>query len=138
MNVDGNKNYEYFKSQIDNRNFRSEVFIIPCTIKLSFFAKNILESCCNKQFYQVLETIEYSLKSNLQERAYLLQIFYAIGIAMQNNTNASFFNIRIDHINIKKTCHLNKINCQIIETNYLIIKSYCTAKPPRKKKEPYW
>nr|YP_009308907.1 hypothetical protein [Toxarium undulatum]AOS86650.1 hypothetical protein [Toxarium undulatum] len=138
MNPEYNQNSEYIKYPLDNRKFYSEIFIIKCEVELSFFAEKILEACCNKKFFQVLETIEYSLKSNLQERDYLLQIFYSIGIAMQNNRNTNFFDIQIDDIKIQKTLNRNNINCQLIEANYLRIKLFCTVKPPKKKKEPYW
>lgn len=123
---------------MNNRNFYSEIFVINSEIEFSLFTRKILESCCNKRFYQVLETIEYNLKSNSDERDYLLQIFYSIGIAMQNNTNTSFFDIRIDDISLIKTCNINKINCQIIEMNYLKINLLCTVKLPKKKKLIYW
>lgn len=138
MNPEYRKNFESIKNQNDNRDFYSEIFIIKCEIDLSFFTKKILEGCCNKQFYQVLETIEYNLKSNLYERDYLLQIFYSIAIFIQNNTNASFFDIRIDDIIFKKTFNFNKLNFQLIESSYLKIKAFCITKTPRKKKEPYW
>ena len=138
MKVNSNKTSDYTKNQYDNRKLYHEIFIIKCNIELSLITQKILYSCSNKQFYQVLETIEYGLKENLHERDHLLQIFYSIAIALQNNTNASFFDIRIDNIMIKKIHNLNKINLQPIETNYLKINSSCIIKLAKKKKEASW
>ena len=138
MQLNYNKNSKHKSSLPNNRNFYRQVFIMKCDVKLSFFTKQTLVSCCNKKFYQVLETIEYSLKTNLQQQNYLLQIFYSIAIAMQNNTNTSFFDIRIENIIMKKTYILNKINSRLVETNYLKITVFCTAKSQKKKKETFW
>jgi len=121
-----------------NMNFYSEVFIVKCNIDLSFFAQKILDKCCNKEFYQVLENIEYGLKFNVQEKNYLLQIFRSIAISLQNNTNVRFFDIHIYDISIKKLSQLNKLNGQLSDSTYLRIQCFCSIKTPKKKKEAYW
>lgn len=133
-----NRNSEYWKNQMDNKKFYSEVFIVKYDMNLSFFTEKILEGCCNKEFYQVLETIEYGLKFNIQEQKYLLQIFRSIAISLQNNTNVRFFDINICDINIKKLSRFNKLNGRLSQSNYLKIQCFCTIKPPKKKKEPNW
>ena len=131
-------NSDYHKPQTDYTNFYSEVFIVKCNIDLSFFAQKILDKCCNKKFYQVLESIEYGLKFNVQEQNYLLQIFRSIAISLQNNTNVQFFDIHIYDININKLSQFNKLNCQLSESTYIRIQCFCSTKPPKKKKEPAW
>lgn len=101
-------------------------------------AQKLLESCSNKRFYQVLETIEYGLKLNVLECSKILEIFYSIGISMQNNTNTEFFNIWIYDISFEKITRLNILNARKVEERYLKIDCSCTIKQQKKKKEPYW
>lgn len=133
-----NTNSDYLKNLTDNKNFYSEVFIVKYDMDLSFFAQKILDKCCNKEFYQVLESIEYGLKFNIQEQNYLLQIFRSIAVSLQNNTNVRFFDIHIYDISIQKLSQVNKLNCQLSESTYLRIQCSCSIKAPKEKKEPDW
>lgn len=119
-------------------NFYLDNFIVPCQHELSFFTQKTLESCYDKTFYEVLEIIQYQLKFNTREREYILQTLYSIAIAIQNSRNASFFDIKIYEINVKKTANSNKLNGFLSEYYYLKIRCFCTTKAPKKKKEPAW
>jgi len=129
------------KSRNDEKsmvNFYLDNFTVPCPDELSFFTQKTLESCCHKTFYEILEIIQYQLKFNTREREYILQTLYSIAIAIQNSRNASFFDIKIHYINVKKTANFNKFNGFLSEYYYLKIRCCCSPKVPKKKKEPAW
>ena len=131
--------HQQYNKNIENVvNIYSKIFIIKTDAELSFLTQKVLESCCNKQFYQVLETIEYLLKFNKYEQNLLVQILYSIAIALQNNTKTNFFDIKIYDIRLIKTSTINKINGQLNNINYIRIHCFCVIKPPKKKKKPYW
>jgi hypothetical protein len=90
------------------KSFQIKTFNVKCEKKLSPLAKLILQSVQFKHFYYVRDDISYLLKSNLNERDFLLQALYSIVISLQNNLSVNFFDMWIYEIYINKVSHPNK------------------------------
>ena len=73
--------------------FHIKTFNVKCDTKLSPLAKTILSSFKFKLYYYVIDDLLYLLKSNLEERDYLLQILNSSVIFLQNNLYVNFFDI---------------------------------------------
>jgi len=90
------------------KSFQIKTFNVKCEKKLSPLAKLILQSVQFKHFYYVRDDISYLLKSNLNERDFLLQALYSIVISLQNNLSVNFFDMWIYEIYITKVSNSNK------------------------------
>lgn len=116
-----------------------ESFLVEYDPNIYDFDQKFLENCCNKTFYNILEVLEYDQKFHLpHEREFLKQIFYSLGISMENNLNADFFKIKIKNISTKQTSKYTGLNSKKTKSNYLEIISFYPIKIPQKKREIIW
>ena len=75
--------------KIVDPNFHIKTFNVKCDTKLSPIAKTILQSFKYKLYYYVIDDLFYLLKSNPEERDYLLQILNSSAIFLHNNLYAA-------------------------------------------------
>lgn len=129
-------------SKIVDPNFNIKTFNVKCNYELSSFAKVILQSFKFKLYYYIVDDLLYLLKSNPEERDYLLQILHSSVIFLQNNLHVNFFDIYIYDINISETSKFNRFTTEqsksINVSNTITIKLAYQVKPITKKLETTW
>jgi len=128
--------------KIMDPNFHIKTFNVKCDKKLSSLAITILQSFKFKLYYYVMDDLLYLLKSNLDERDYLLQILNSSVIFLQNNLYVNFFDIYIYDISINEISKFNRfVNTQSesfkVSTTITIKLAY-QVKPVTKKLETTW
>lgn len=128
--------------KIVDPNFHIKTFNVKCDSKLSPLAKTILQSFKFKLYYYVIDDLLYLLKSNPNERDYLLQILNSSVIFLQNNLYVNFFDIYIYDININEISKFNRFVNEQSESfkfsNTITIKLAYQVKPIPKKLETIW
>ena len=128
--------------KIVDPNFHIKTFNVKCDDKLSPLAKTILQSFKFKLYYYVIDDLLYLLKSNPDERDYLLQILHSTVIFLQNNLYVNFFDVYIYDITINEVSNFNRFvndqTEQIKVSNNIIIKLAYQIKPVTKKLETIW
>ena len=128
--------------KIMDPNFHIKTFNVKCDKKLSSLAITILQSFKFKLYYYVMDDLLYLLKSNLDERDYLLQILNSSVIFLQNNLYVNFFDIYIYDITINEVSKFNRfVNEQsklFKVSNTITIKLAYQIKPVPKKLETIW
>ena len=128
--------------KIVDPNFHIKTFNVKCDNKLSPLAKTILQSFKYKLYYYVIDDLLYLLKSNPDERDYLLQILNSSVIFLQNNLYVNFFDIYIYDITINEVSKFNRfVNKQSNSfkvSNIITIKLAYQIKPVQKKLETIW
>ena len=128
--------------KIMDPNFHIKTFNVKCDKKLSSLAITILQSFKFKLYYYVMDDLLYLLKSNLDERDYLLQILNSSVIFLQNNLYVNFFDIYIYDITINEVSKFNRfVNEQSNSfkvSNIITIKLAYQIKPVQKKLETIW
>ena len=128
--------------KIVDPNFHIKTFNVKCDNKLSPLAKTILQSFKFKLYYYVIDDLLYLLKSNIDERDYLLQILNSSVIFLQNNLYVNFFDIYIYDISLNEKSKFNRfINNQSTSlkvSNTITIKLAYQVKPVTKKLETTW
>ena len=129
-------------SKIIDPNFNIKTFNVKCDKELSPLAKVILKSFKFKLYYYIVDDLLYLLKSNPEERDYLLQILHSSLIFLQNNLHVNFFDIYIYDISISEISKFNRfVNDQsksINVSNTITIKLAYQVKPVTKKLETTW
>ena len=89
-----------------------------------------------------MDDLLYLLKSNPEERDYLLQILHSSVIFLQNNLYVNFFDIYVYDIAINEVSNFNRfVNDQTGQfkvSNNIIIKFAYQIKPITKKLETVW
>ena len=128
--------------KIIDPNFHIKSFNVKCDNKLSPLTKTILQSFKFKLYYYVIDDLLYLLKSNLEERDYLLQLLNSSVIFLQNNLYVNFFDIYIYDITINEVSKFNRfVNEQSKSfkvSNTLTVKLAYQVKPVQKKLETIW
>ena len=128
--------------KIMDPNFHIKTFNVKCDKKLSSLAITILQSFKFKLYYYVMDDLLYLLKSNLDERDYLLQILNSSVIFLQNNLYVNFFDIYIYDITINEISKFNRFVNEQSElfkvSNTITIKLAYQIKPVPKKLETIW
>ena len=128
--------------KIMDPNFHIKTFNVKCDKKLSSLAITILQSFKFKLYYYVMDDLLYLLKSNLDERDYLLQILNSSVIFLQNNLYVNFFDIYIYDITINEVSKFNRfVNEQSNSfkvSNIITVKLAYQVKPVQKKLETIW
>ena len=128
--------------KIMDPNFHIKTFNVKCDNKLSPLAKTILQSFKFKLYYYVIDDLLYLLKSNPNERDYLLQILNSSVIFLQNNLYVNFFDIYIYDITINEISNFNRFVNEQSESfelsNTITIKLAYQVKPVPKKLETIW
>jgi hypothetical protein len=128
--------------KIVDPNFHIKTFNVKCDAKLSPLAKTILSSFKFKLYYYVIDDLLYLLKSNLEERDYLLQILNSSVIFLQNNLYVNFFDIYIYDISINEISKINRFVNEQPESfklsNTITIKLAYQVTAVPKKLETIW
>ena len=128
--------------KIVDPNFHIKTFNVKCDAKLSPLAKTILSSFKFKLYYYVIDDLLYLLKSNLEERDYLLQILNSSFIFLQNNLYVNFFDIYIYDISINEISKINRFVNEQPESfklsNTITIKLAYQVTAVPKKLETIW
>ena len=128
--------------KIMDPNFHIKTFNVKCDKKLSSLAITILQSFKFKLYYYVMDDLLYLLKSNLDERDYLLQILNSSVIFLQNNLYVNFFDIYIYDITINEISKFNRFVNEQSElfklSNTITIKLAYQVKVVPKKLETIW
>jgi hypothetical protein len=128
--------------KIVDPNFNIKTFNVKCDSQLSSLAKVVLKSFKFKLYYYIVDDLLYLLKSNPEERDYLLQILHSSVIFLQNNLYVNFFDIYIYDISINEISKFNRfVNTQSesfkVSTTITIKLAY-QVKPVTKKLETTW
>lgn len=119
-----------------------QTFRVKYEKELSHITKCLLNNFQNKSFYDALDDILYSLKSNSDQQDILLAILYSPILSLHNNQLINFFDIWIDEIYIYEPLKINKF--LIDQPNYFETVSFITiklsyvTKKPSKEKESLW
>jgi len=128
--------------KIIDPNFNIKTFNVKCDKELSSLAKTILKSFKFKLYYYTVDDLLYLLKSNPEERDYLLQILHSSIIFLQNNLCVNFFDIYIYDISINEISKFNRFVKEQSESfqvsNMITIKLAYQLKPVTKKLETTW
>ena len=128
--------------KIVDPNFHIKTFNVKCDDKLSPLAKTILQSFKFKLYYYVIDDLLYLLKSNPDERDYLLQILNSSVIFLQNNLYVNFFDIYIYDISINEISKINRFVNEQPESfklsNTITIKLAYQVTAVPKKLETIW
>jgi hypothetical protein len=128
--------------KIVDPNFNIKTFNIKCDSELSALAKIVLKSFKFKLYYYIVDDLLYLLKSNPEERDYLLQILHSSVIFLQNNLYVNFFDIYIYDISINEISKFNRfVNTHSESFNIstmITIKLAYQVKPVTKKLETTW
>jgi hypothetical protein len=129
-------------SKIIDPNFNIKTFNVKCDNELSSLAKVILKSFKFKLYYYTVDDLLYLLKSNPEERDYLLQILHSSVIFLQNNLYVNFFDIYIYDISINEISNVNRFvekQSKFLKvSNMITIKLAYQVKPVTKKLETPW
>lgn len=122
--------------------FNIRSFNIKCDRNLSPLAKILIKSFKFKLYYYVVDDLLYLLKSNPDERDYLLQILHSTVIFLQNNLYVNYFDIYVYDISIDEVPKFNRFIEQKSErfqiANNITIKLIYQVKPVAKKLETIW
>ena len=128
--------------KIMDPNFNIKTFNVECHSELSSFTKVILKNFKFKLYYYIVDDLLYLLKSNPEERDYILQMLHSSVIFLQNNLYVNFFDIYIYDIQINKLSKFNRfMNNQSAPSqvsNIITIKLAYQVKPITKKLETTW
>jgi hypothetical protein len=128
--------------KIIDPNFNIKTFNVKCDMELSSLAKVVLKSFKFKLYYYIVDDLLYLLKSNPEERDYLLQILHSSVIYLQNNLYVNFFDIYIYDIKITEISKFNRFVNEQSEafkaSNMITIKLAYQVKPITKKLETTW
>jgi len=119
--------------KIIDPNFNIKTFNVKCDMELSSLAKVVLKSFKFKLYYYIVDDLLYLLKSNPEERDYLLQILHSSVIYLQNNLYVNFFDIYIYDIKITEISKFNRFVNEQSEafkaSNMITIKLAYQVKP---------
>ena len=122
--------------------FNIRTFSIKCDKHLSPLAKIIIKSFKFKLYYYVIDDLLYLLKSNPEERDYLLQILHSTVLFLQNSLYINFFDIYIYDISIDEVSNsnrfINRNSQQFQVSNNITIKLAYQVKSVTKKLETTW
>jgi len=122
--------------------FNIRTFNIKCDKNLSPLAKIIIKSFKFKLYYYVIDDLLYLLKSNQEERDYLLKTLHSTVIFLQNSLHINYFDIYVYDISINKVPRFNRFINQKSEqfqvSNNITIKLAYQVKPVAKKLETTW
>jgi len=128
--------------KIIDPNFNVKTFNVKCNHEISSVAKVILKSFKFKLYYYVVDDLLYLLKSNPEERDYLLQMLHSSVIFLQNNLYVNFFDIYIYDISINEISKFNRFvndkSKSFNVSNTITIKLAYQVKPITKKLETTW
>ena len=126
------------QNSIDS-NFNIKTFNVKSDKKISSYTKILLKSFKFKLYYYVIDDLLYLLKSNPDERNYLLQILNSSVIYLQNNLYVHYFNIYIYDISLYEVSKFNRFIYQKSEQfkvlNTITIKLAYQIVPVTKKLE---
>ena len=122
--------------------FNIRTFNIKCDKNLPPLAKIIIKSFKFKLYYYVIDDLLYLLKSNPDERDYLLQTLHSTVIFLQNSLYINYFDIYVYDISISEVSNFNRFINQKSEqfqiSNNITIKLAYQVKPITKKLETTW
>jgi hypothetical protein len=122
--------------------FNIRTFNIKCDKNLSPLAKIIIKSFKFKLYYYVIDDLLYLLKSNPEERDYLLQTLHSTVLFLQNSLYINFFDIYIYDISIDEVSNsnrfINRKSEQFQISNNITIKLAYQVKSVTKKLETTW
>jgi len=122
--------------------FNIRTFNIKCDKNLSPLAKIIIKSFKFKLYYYVIDDLLYLLKSNPDERDYLLQTLHSTVIFLQNSLYINYFDIYIYDISIDEISKVNRFinreSEQFQVSNNITIKLAYQVKSVTKKLETTW
>ena len=122
--------------------FHIRTFNVKCNKHLSPLIKILIKSFKFKLYYYVIDDLLYLLKSNEDERDYLLQILNSTVIFLQNSLYVNYFDIYIYDISIDTLSKFNRFINQKSEnfqvSNNITIRLAYQVKPVAKKLETTW
>ena len=122
--------------------FNIKTFSIKCDKNLSPLAKILIKSFKFKLYYYVIDDLLYLLKSNPDERDYLLQTLHSTVIFLQNSLYINYFDIYVYDISISEVSKFNRFINEKSEqfqiSNNITIKLAYQVKPVTKKLETTW
>ena len=122
--------------------FNIRTFNIKCDKKLSPLTKILIKSFKFKLYYYVIDDLLDLLKSNQEERDYLLKTLHSTVIFLQNSLHINYFDIYVYDISINKVPRFNRFINQKSEqfqvSNNITIKLAYQVKPVAKKLETTW
>lgn len=122
--------------------FHVQSFNVKVDKQLSPIAKTILKSFKYKLYYYVIDDLLYLLKSDPNERDYLLNILHSSVIFLQNNLYVNFFDIYVYEININEISKFNRFinedSKSYEKSTQITIKLAYQMKPISKKLETIW
>ena len=122
--------------------FNIRTFNIKCDRNLSPIVKILIKSFKFKLYYYVIDDLLYLLKSNPDERDYLLQTLHSTVIFLQNSLYINYFDIYVYDISINTVSKFNRFINQKSEdfqvSDTITIKLAYQVKPITKKLETTW
>ena len=122
--------------------FKIRTFNIKCDRNLSPLVKILIKSFKFKLYYYVIDDLLYLLKSNPDERDYLLQTLHSTVIFLQNSLHVNYFDIYVYDISIDTVSKFNRLINKKSElfqvSNNITIKLAYQVKPITKKLETTW
>ena len=122
--------------------FNIRTFNIECDKNLSPIAKILIKSFKFKLYYYVIDDLLYLLKSNPDERDYLLRTLHSTVIFLQNSLYINYFDIYVYDISINTVSKFNRFINQKSDdfqvSNTITIKLAYQVKPVTKKLETTW
>jgi hypothetical protein len=128
--------------KIVDPNFQIQTFNVSFDGQLSPIAITLLKSFNYKLYYYVIDDIFYLLKSNPNERDYLMRTLHSSVIFLQNNLHVNFFDIYVYEINIHDISKFNRFLTQEKKSDQnstkITIKLAYQIKSISKKLETIW
>jgi len=122
--------------------FHIQTFNVKVDKQLSPIAETILKSFKYKLYYYVIDDLLYLLKSDPNERDYLLNILHSSVIFLQNNLYVNFFDIYVYEININEISKFNRFinedSKSYQKSTEITIKLAYQVKTISKKLETIW
>jgi hypothetical protein len=122
--------------------FHIQTFNVKVDKQLSPIAETILKSFKYKLYYYVIDDLLYLLKSDPNERDYLLNILHSSVIFLQNNLYVNFFDIYVYEININEISKFNRFinedSKSYQKSTQITIKLAYQVKTISKKLETIW